>query len=396
LFHFLIQPSFLELITFFGCVGITTKYRMSQPVRIGIFGTSSIARKNIEAIHKAEGVEAVIVGSRSAERAEQYAKENNVPRSCGSYEELLADPEVDAVYMPLPTSLHLQWVKKAADKGKHILCEKPVAVHTQELIEMLEYTKSKNVAFLDGLMFQHHPRLGKMLSSISSGACGVSGVRHVNSAFAFRGNSDFFKNNIRVKLDGDPLGCLGDLGWYNVRFSLAAFGYELPSSVRGVMHSATEEGVPLHLSATMTWEDDDSTKQPPTDLSIGAPRTATFFCSFLHTEQQMATLSGDDAVIEMEDFVIPFSPTSAAYAIRKHVWGQRAKSIMRKNENITVDGNQEQLMWTAFSCLCQGTAIEERKRYADLMLKTQACVNAILESAKGNGAAVAPLNLTQN
>ena len=138
----------------------------------------------------------------------------------------------------------------------------------------------------------------------------------------------------------------------------------------------------------MTWKDDLNTTQPSEDFSIGAPRTATFFCSFLHTEQQTATLSGDYAVIEMEDFVIPFSPSSASYFIRKHVWGKRAKSIARKNEVITAEGNQEQLMWTAFSHICRDEKAEERKMFAELMLKTQLCINGILESARKGGAEV--------
>ena len=118
---------------------------LSTPLSIGILGTSNIARKNILAIATSKNATCLMVGSRDENRAREYAEETNVPDH-GSYEQVLAHPNVDSVYIPLPTTTHLEWVLKAAKSGKHVLCEKPVAVNTSELIEMLRACRDANVA----------------------------------------------------------------------------------------------------------------------------------------------------------------------------------------------------------------------------------------------------------
>ena len=243
-------------------------------------------------------------------------------RSAGSYEEILADPAIAAVYIPLPTTLHAEWVASAAAAKKHILLEKPLALSASSLLGMLQAAKSNDLAFMDGVMFNHHPRLQRMKASIQSGSLGAAGVREVSSGFCFRGDASFFASNIRVKPGADPLGCLGDLGWYNVRLSLWAYDYEMPSTVRAVAHRRTADGVPLHLSASMAWPDDAATTTASPGLGVGASRPATFFCSFLHTEQQWASVSGDAGRICLEDFVVPFSPEEAAFSVEKHEWGR--------------------------------------------------------------------------
>ena len=110
-------------------------------------------------------------------------------------------------------------------------------------------------------------------------------MREVSSAFCFRGDESFFKSNIRVNKGGDPLGCLGDLGWYNIRFSLFAYGFEMPESVKGEIVSENEDGVPLHFQGSMVWKDDKFSAAN----STVAKRTATFFVA-LHNEQQWAKL----------------------------------------------------------------------------------------------------------
>lgn len=130
----------------------------TTPLRVGIMGTANIARKNIAAIRVASGVEVVAVGSRSAARATTYAEENDLdPATCacyGSYQELLDSPNVDAVYIPLPTALHAEWAPKAALAGKHVLCEKPLARDAAELQTILaSFDESSGLVFMDGVMF---------------------------------------------------------------------------------------------------------------------------------------------------------------------------------------------------------------------------------------------------
>ena len=195
-------------------------------------------------------------------------------------------------------------------------------------------------------MFRHHERMQAMGSALHAGVLGPAGPRHVSSGFSFRGDADFFVENIRCKIDGDPLGCLGDLGWYNVGLSLWAFGYEPPARASATVIVQTDEGVPLHVSCTLVWPEDDHNK-----ASFEAPRTATFFCSFLHVEQQWAHIAGTSKVLEIEDFVIPFSPASAKFSLKKHVWGDNALSIDNQVEvHETPPGPpQEVRMWREFA-----------------------------------------------
>ena len=347
---------------------------------VGILGTANIARKNILAIAQAKNVCTVVVGSRDPERARVYAEENDVPRSYGSYEEVLADGEVDGVYLPLPTTSHFEWVQKAAEKRKHILCEKPLALNAKDLLTMLRAAKAADVAFMDGVMFMHHHRMTRLREACSN--LGPTGPRQVNTHFSFKGDASFFENNIRVSANGDPLGCVGDLGWYNVRFSLFVFNYEMPSSVRCIVHRSSDDGVPFQASGTMIWSDDD-------DLSLGVPlaaRSATFVCSFLHTECQSATVVGENGFIEMEDFVIPVSPSVGRFTKVKHNWGPKAQHIDAVRLDEDCHSNQTSAMWETFSAIANDAA--QRPFWMEVALKTQVVMDALMQSSQKNGEAV--------
>lgn len=140
------------------------------PVRFGILGCANIARKVSRAMILSPNSTIVAIGSRSLEKAANFAKNNGFPVSAkayGSYDAVLEDPDVDAVYIPLPTSLHLQWAVAAAKKKKHILLEKPVALNFKELDLILEACESNGVQFMDATMWMHHPRTPKMKEFLS-------------------------------------------------------------------------------------------------------------------------------------------------------------------------------------------------------------------------------------
>ncbi|KAF3652463.1 putative 17.9 kDa class I heat shock protein-like [Capsicum annuum] len=142
----------------------------SLPVRFGILGCANIARKVSRAIALAPNALISAIGSRSIEKATAYAKENGYPSTTkiyGSYEAVLDDPEVDAVYVPLPTSLHVKWAVLAAQKKKHVLLEKPVALNVKELDVILEECESNGVQYMDATMWMHHPRTAKMKEFLS-------------------------------------------------------------------------------------------------------------------------------------------------------------------------------------------------------------------------------------
>src|SRR5205814_1091385 len=142
-----------------------------------------------------------------------------VPLPCGSYEELVERPDIDAVYIPLPTGIRKEWVLRAAAAGKHVLCEKPCGVTTADVRAMLDACHKHRVQFMDGVMFMHSRRL-EMLRQTLDDRQSIGTVRRIASLFSFKASDDFLAGNIRVNSQLEPLGCLGDLGWYNLRFTL--------------------------------------------------------------------------------------------------------------------------------------------------------------------------------
>lgn len=143
----------------------------TEPIRFGIMGCADIARKVSRAITMSPNSTLYAIASRSVEKAKQFAIKNGYSDKeviiYGSYSELLDDPLVDAVYMPLPTSLHLEWAVLAAEKRKHLLLEKPTALNITELDRILEACRSNNVQFMDGSMWYHHPRTAKIKEMLS-------------------------------------------------------------------------------------------------------------------------------------------------------------------------------------------------------------------------------------
>ena len=176
-------------------------------VRVGIMGCASIARKNARAIIRSERCTLVAVASRELPKADAFCDELKLDRSVrrmgsgdavsmDSYSHLLVDSNVDAVYIPLPTKLHKEWVSKAAAAGKHILVEKPVGVNAKEVEEMIEACRAANVAFMDGTMFVHHQRF-KQVERLFADT--LWQPKRVTSAFTFAAPIDFLAGgNIRT------------------------------------------------------------------------------------------------------------------------------------------------------------------------------------------------------
>jgi predicted dehydrogenase len=276
-------------------------------LRVGILGTAQIAKKNARAIHASQHAMLVAVGSRDAQRAAQWAAEHCAfagPLATGTYEDLLANADVDAVYVPLPTTMHAEWVPKVAQAGKHILLEKPVGVDAADFAAQLSACRAAGIQLMDGTMFMHHERLQQLLKLFDPNEPNNLGrPRRVTSAFSFPGDADFFSTNIRIKKDADPLGCVGDLGWYNVRLALAVFGWELPTSVHAVQAKATDDGVPVDVTA---------------DVYFGADkaRILSLHCSFRHTLRQWAEIeTTGEKLVRVEDFVLPTIEDGAKYTV---------------------------------------------------------------------------------
>jgi predicted dehydrogenase len=181
-------------------------------LRWGLLSTARINRRLIPAIRAANGAGLLAVASRERERAETYAAEWGIPRAHGSYEALLADPEIDIVYISLPNSLHAEWTVRAIKAGKHVLCEKPLALSLTECDRVIDAAEAAGVVVAEAVMYLYHPLLRKVQQLVKEGVVGQ--VTLVRGAFSF-----FLDrlDNVRwqPELGG---GSLWDLGSYPVSF----------------------------------------------------------------------------------------------------------------------------------------------------------------------------------
>ena len=176
----------------------------------GVLSTADINRKVIPGAHASDKVELVGVASRDQDRADAYAREWEIPRAYGSYEELLADPDVEAVYISLPNTLHAEWSIKAANAGKHVLCEKPFTRHPEEVVAAFDAAERNGVLLSEAFMYRHNPQTAKLVQLVRDGAVGE--LRLIRSAFSY---GLYDRDNIRLRTDVEG-GALMDVGCYNV------------------------------------------------------------------------------------------------------------------------------------------------------------------------------------
>jgi predicted dehydrogenase len=199
---------------------------MTDSLRWGLLSTANINKKVIRPIQASQHHKLVAVGSRDLARAKSYAGEYNIPNAYGSYEALLADPQVAVIYNPLPNHLHAEWTIKACQAGKHVLCEKPFAITLDEVDAIQTAAQKAGVVVQEAFMYRHHPQTLKVKEMLDQGVLG-----RVSMA---RGVFTFFLNdpdNVRLnpKWGG---GSLWDVGVYPISYLRAMLGAE-PESVFG-------------------------------------------------------------------------------------------------------------------------------------------------------------------
>jgi predicted dehydrogenase len=183
---------------------------MSDPVRWGIISTADISRKLIPGAQASEKADLIAVASRERSRADEYAKEWGIERAYGSYEELLDDPDVEAVYIPLPNTLHCEWSIRALEAGKHVLCEKPLSRHPDEVDAAFDAADRAGRFLMEAFMYRHNPQTALLEQLVGEGAIGE--LRLIRSAFGY---SLYDETNIRLRMDVEG-GALMDVGCYNV------------------------------------------------------------------------------------------------------------------------------------------------------------------------------------
>ncbi|MCY4019791.1 MAG: Gfo/Idh/MocA family oxidoreductase [Chloroflexi bacterium] len=217
---------------------------MPDKVRWGILSTANIGRKVIPAIHESRNSVVTAVASRSLERAREFAAEQNIPTVYGSYEELIESEEVDAIYNPLPNSMHAEWSIKCAGAGKATLCEKPFASDAAEAQTIVDAFAGQDVLLAEAFMYRFHPQHAKVKSILAAG--GIGDLKIINSSFTF-----FISDEANIRLS-KPLagGGLMDVGCYCVNLMRFMTGEE-PETATAVGNIGPSTGVDEILAATL-------------------------------------------------------------------------------------------------------------------------------------------------
>lgn len=255
----------------------------ARRVRWGVLSTANIGRAAVNpAIQQSRNGTLVAVASRNEARARTFADAHGIARAYGTYEALLADAEIDAVYIPLPNSLHREWTIRALDLGKHVLCEKPLALTLAECREMEAAAKANDRQLMEAFMYRFHPRTEALIEKVRSSAVGE--LRAVRSAFTFRLTRP---DNIRlsVELGG---GALMDVGCYCVNVSRTLAGAE-----------------PVEVQAWATWGKSGVDVELTGVLRFESGMHAHFDCALTMDRREVAEVGGSAASIVMEDAFLP-------------------------------------------------------------------------------------------
>ncbi|QDV53608.1 Gfo/Idh/MocA family protein [Gimesia fumaroli] len=256
---------------------------MSDKVRWGILSTAKIGTLQvIPAMQKGRFCEVTAMASRNQERAHQVATELGIPHAYGSYEELLADPNIDAIYNPLPNHMHVPWSIKAIEAGKHVLCEKPIGLSAVEGQQLLDCAAAHpELKVMEAFMYRHHPQWQRAKNLVQEGKIGT--LRTIQSFFSYF-NDD--PQNIRNQSDIGG-GGLMDIGCYPISLSRFIFDGE-PQRVSGIAEYDSKLGTDQLASATLDFENG----------------TSTFTCSTQLNPYQRVQIHGTTGRIEIE---IPFN-----------------------------------------------------------------------------------------
>lgn len=275
-------------------------------VRWGVLSTANIGTaKVLPAMQRGELCDVVGIASRNLEKAQAAATRLGIPKAYGSYEALLADPEIDAVYNPLPNHLHVSWTIKALEAGKHVLCEKPIGLSSAEARELVAAAAQyPHLKVMEAFMYRHHPQWQRAKAIVAGG--GVGELKTIQSFFSYF-NTD--PNNIRnmAEIGG---GGLMDIGCYNISFSRFIFGAE-PTRVLGLIEHDPNFKTDRIASGIL-------------DFGHG---TATFTCSTQLSNYQRVNIFGTEGRVEIE------IPVNAPPDRPCRMWHQRGGAI----EEIVLD-----------------------------------------------------------
>jgi xylose dehydrogenase (NAD/NADP) len=255
---------------------------MTERIRWGVMGNATIARVCvIPAIQRSHNGRVRTLATRSPEQAVEIASRCDVQRVVREYDALLEDPEIDAVYIPLPNHLHHSWTIKALQAGKHVLCEKPLACTAREAQHMADTAADAGLFLMEAFMYRFHPRMQRIRRMVADGAIGTP--RLVRSAFCFHMSSELLARGDNIRLQADRGGgALMDVGCYSVSVARWLFDQE-----------------PTHLQAQAIYHPGGVDVHFVGSLRFPGGQLATLEASFLSALQQTFTIVGSEAAIEL-------------------------------------------------------------------------------------------------
>jgi len=279
-----------------------------EPVRWGILSTARINHAVLEPARETETADVIAVASRDQDRADAYAARHGIARAHGSYEALLADPDVEAVYISLPNGLHGEWSIRALEAGKHVLCEKPLSRRPDEVERAFDIADRKALLLMEAFMYRHHPQTRVLAETIATG--GIGELRQLRSSFSFM-LTDSSDVRLSPELDG---GALMDLGCYCINGCRLLAGE--PVAVLGFQHVG-RTGIDLRFDALLRFANDTFAEfHCAFDLPAGAVLEAMgsegtvlvpepFRCVEPHLElngERIDVEDGDRYLLQLENF----------------------------------------------------------------------------------------------
>lgn len=283
-----------------------------KPLRIGILGAANIARSFIVGVAPSPLIHVAAVASRDAAKAEAFARECGVARSHGSYEALLADPEIDAIYNPLPNTLHAEWSIRAVEAGKHVLCEKPLATSSADARAMFAAAEKNKVHLVEAYPYRSQPQTLKLQELLASGAIGQ--VQLIRASFGV-----FFADPGNIRLQPDVGGgSLLDAGSYATSLILLAAG-----------------GRPERVSAVARWFETGVDRSVVATLEFANGILAQMSSSFATYYDRYAMIAGDAGTIETTYLNHPPIAGAPVLILRR---GQRLPDPVERIETAGGDG----------------------------------------------------------
>ena len=356
------------------------------PLRLGLLGLSPHSRTLVDAARQSQRCAIVAAAVRDEKRLAAWGEEEDLVgvRFYESYNELLRDDNVDAVYIGLPTAQHMVWCCAAAKMHKHVLVEKPLAGELSDALAMRRACAEEDVVLMDSTMFPYHERTEQILTEIRNPR-DFGEVRRVTAAFSFGATEQFLRGSESARAaEDDPLGCLGDLGWYCARAGLLAFGPDAnPKSCQATVTDSNAQGVPLDVAGVCYFDDERK-------------KVLSFHCSFLHPLRQWLEVVGDHKVLTCDDFVIPRFAKDCAYTVESFPWNSsplvdlHSCVVAVKNETRVLNAHAQRVrLLDTFADLClelfDGRDAARKTAMDDAVL-TQALVSCLVESCRQNGA----------